>query len=345
MYLIRVKHIEKLEGMLKKEGVNLDSLSRSTTAHSKNEESNNEFTSVYHIQKLLNIAYTERERESFGLLLYEYFHPSDYDVVNYIMMSSKNLLHALECLCRFSRLLYSGCQLKLDKKNTNTYCIEFNYLYPKDKNTELVRQFHELSTASLLAYLQWLTSDNFTHFSSMEFSYPEPCRINKYETLFACPMTFGTHRNCVYLNADTLFIPLATSNSSLFKLHEKHAIYLIDMLFNKTIKGRVRDSISKKLETGSCNIHSVASDLFMTPRTLQRRLDEEGTYFKDILEEVKMNLAEYYLIYSQYSLSHIAELVGYKEPSSFHRACLRWFRSSPRLFRDTGGKNVDLPMK
>ncbi|WP_240958794.1 helix-turn-helix transcriptional regulator [Pectobacterium punjabense] len=140
-------------------------------------------------------------------------------------------------------------------------------------------------------------------------------------------------------------MPLVTSNASLFKLHEKHATYLIDILFNKTIKGRVRDSISKKLEAGSCNIHSVASDFFMTPRTLQRRLEEEGAYFKDILEDVKMNLAEYYLIYSQYSLSQVAEFVGYKELSSFHRACLRWFGSSPGFFRERGGRKACLPRK
>ncbi|MEQ9919872.1 AraC family transcriptional regulator [Pectobacterium brasiliense] len=345
MYLIRRKYITSLESILKKEGVSVDALSNDTTIRDRGEESGDEFTSVYNIQALLDIAYASQGKESFGLLSYEYFHPGDYDIVNYIMMSSDNLLHALKCLCRFSRLLYSGCQLTLDKKNTNTYCIGFTYLYPQDKNKEIIRQFHELTVASLLAYCQWLTAASFTHFSAMEFSYPKPYSIRKYETLFACPMTFGTHRNRVYLNAETLLMPLVTSNASLFKLHEKHATCLIDILFNKTIKGRVRDSISKKLETGSCNIHSVASDLFMTPRTLQRRLEEEGAYFKDILEEVKMNLAEYYLIYSQYPLSQVAELVGYKELSSFHRACLRWFSSSPGFFRERGGRKTCLPMK
>ncbi|WP_240354458.1 hypothetical protein [Pectobacterium brasiliense] len=73
MYLIRRKYITSLESILKKEGVNVDALSNDTTIRDRGEESGDEFTSVYNIQALLDIAYASQEKKVSGYYLMNIF--------------------------------------------------------------------------------------------------------------------------------------------------------------------------------------------------------------------------------------------------------------------------------
>jgi len=71
----------------------------------------------------------------------------------------------------------------------------------------------------------------------------------------------------------------------------------------------------------------------MHPRTLQRRLADEGTVLEDLRDAVRRELAERYLAEPGMPLLRIAELLGYSEASALTRACNRWFGMSPRALR------------
>ena len=72
----------------------------------------------------------------------------------------------------------------------------------------------------------------------------------------------------------------------------------------------------------------------MSSRTLQRKLKESGCGYKQILDEVRQQLAEFYLTESSISMSEIAFLVGYQEQSSFNHAFKSWNGLSPSAYRD-----------
>ena len=69
------------------------------------------------------------------------------------------------------------------------------------------------------------------------------------------------------------------------------------------------------------------------PRTLQRRLADESTGFQQVLEAVRREMAQHYLTGPSFDLNEIAYLLGYEEPSSFHRAFHHWERTSPGQWR------------
>jgi AraC-like DNA-binding protein len=71
----------------------------------------------------------------------------------------------------------------------------------------------------------------------------------------------------------------------------------------------------------------------MHPRTLQRRLREEGTTFEAIKDEVRRDLAQRYLSQPDVPISQVAELLDYGEQSALGRSCRRWFDTSPRSLR------------
>jgi AraC-like DNA-binding protein len=71
----------------------------------------------------------------------------------------------------------------------------------------------------------------------------------------------------------------------------------------------------------------------MSPRTLQRRLHEENTSHQQLLDELRRELAQRYLREPTIAIGETAFLLGFSEPSAFHRAFKRWTGTTPGTFR------------
>ena len=87
------------------------------------------------------------------------------------------------------------------------------------------------------------------------------------------------------------------------------------------------------LHEGEPTLPVVASYLALSSRTLQRRLQERGLVFQDILENTRRELAIRYLQDKTLSLTDIALLLGYSEQSAFNRAFKRWYNEPPKSYR------------
>lgn len=99
-----------------------------------------------------------------------------------------------------------------------------------------------------------------------------------------------------------------------------------------TFEAAVREIVMKDLTAGSFSLEGVARRLFVEPRTLHRRLQTEGTSYREIVEDVRRRLAVAYLK-KNVRVNEISHLLGYSEPSAFQRAFQRWFGCSPGAYR------------
>jgi AraC-like DNA-binding protein len=77
----------------------------------------------------------------------------------------------------------------------------------------------------------------------------------------------------------------------------------------------------------------VARRLATTPRTLQHRLRRAGTSFETLCDDARKKAAEAYLTDTTLSITEVTYLLGYSEPTAFHRAFRRWHGTTPQLFR------------
>jgi AraC-like DNA-binding protein len=84
----------------------------------------------------------------------------------------------------------------------------------------------------------------------------------------------------------------------------------------------------------SPSMDGVAKKLATTERTLNRKLNAEGTSFTQILDDVRCNLAKEYLRSTKLSIEDISELVGFSEAANFRHAFRRWTGSTPARFRN-----------
>ncbi|MHB8418263.1 MAG: AraC family transcriptional regulator [Myxococcales bacterium] len=95
----------------------------------------------------------------------------------------------------------------------------------------------------------------------------------------------------------------------------------------------VREKTGLALQSGPPAIERVSRLLAMSDRTLQRRLREEGTSFREVVEEVRRETSETLLAQPHLGLGEVAFLLGYTDVSTFVRAFRRWTGKTPGAFR------------
>ena len=108
---------------------------------------------------------------------------------------------------------------------------------------------------------------------------------------------------------------------------------LAEQTADRTMRGRVKAVLLDSLAAGACNSEDVARKLNTSKRSLQRRLEEEGVSFKDVLTETRIELADHYLRQPGMSIAEITFLLGFRDPTSFFRAFQAWTGKTPTAAR------------
>lgn len=100
---------------------------------------------------------------------------------------------------------------------------------------------------------------------------------------------------------------------------------------------QVRTRIIEQLPAGTPRQDSIAGEVNISLRSMQRKLKEEGNSFNGLFDNTRHELAMYYIRETHRHLGEIAYLLGFSEPSSFTRAFRRWMGVTPQEFRDNAG--------
>jgi AraC-like DNA-binding protein len=100
------------------------------------------------------------------------------------------------------------------------------------------------------------------------------------------------------------------------------------------VNGQVKSILRRSLSTGELSIEAVADQIGIHKRTLQRRLQETGTTFADLLDEVRADVAKHYVASGQLPLTRVALLLGFSDQSAFNHAFRRWFQRCPTEWAD-----------
>ncbi|MCK9284314.1 MAG: AraC family transcriptional regulator [Rhodocyclaceae bacterium] len=170
-------------------------------------------------------------------------------------------------------------------------------------------------------------------FDAVEFPYPQPPHAFDYGLVFAPQYTFDTPGLVAHFPLDYLFAPVRRDETAL-RLFLSEAPASITTLYrrDRAVSLRARDAIRAALPEQR-TLPEVARMLFLSPRTLHRRLEEEGTTFRTIRDGLRRDLAMEWLTKSQRPLGRIAADLGFADASAFYRAFTGWTGEGPRQFR------------
>jgi AraC-like DNA-binding protein len=168
----------------------------------------------------------------------------------------------------------------------------------------------------------------------VEFSHPRPADTREHQRVFECPVLFGQGAYSMVVTRAVWETPRTGSDPVLFSVLDTHAKMLLDQLpAASDIVRRVRDAIEAELRGGNPKLESIARRLAMSPRTLQRRMTDEGVLFNDLLDEMRLRAAKTYLAQRDVAGAEVAYLLGFAEQSSFNHAFKRWTGRTPTEYR------------
>ena len=164
------------------------------------------------------------------------------------------------------------------------------------------------------------------------FMHAPPEDLRPYKRMLKCPLFFNWEAPQLIFDKTILDHPLDDANPQLHKLLEDHLNALRNS-YPADYCGQVRHLISHALTTGDCSIERVASHMAVGKRTLQRQLANHRVSYKDLLEDVRFDIAERYLRESSGSLTALADMLCYSDLSTFSTAFRQHHGVSPREWR------------
>ncbi|WP_026970747.1 helix-turn-helix transcriptional regulator [Aliagarivorans marinus] len=161
-----------------------------------------------------------------------------------------------------------------------------------------------------------------------------PDNREHYEAYFGCRLNQGDDIRMAFSLEDA-YRPFLTSNNDMWEFFEaKLQQRLQDIDGSAPISARVKAVLLELLPSGESNIEAVAEKLAMSKRTLQRKLADEQLNYQELLQSLRLELANHYLEKSDMSLGEISFLLGFKESNSFIRAYSGWKGISPGQYRE-----------
>lgn len=263
-----------------------------------------------------------------GLLLGAESKTERFTPVGLAALSSENFGAAVDQMARYKQLT---CPEEIrQEKHGEEWSVEFRWLLAD-----------EIEPAVLLeCAFAWVLSigrhGTGTRLSPLRVEFVEPRgHANAIERHFGCPVICGAERNVIVFRASDAQRPFVTRNAELLgMLAPQFEEELKQENSEETFAERVRVAIQQKLTGRRPTIDDIAVALHISSRTLQRRLQDEGSTFQRVLDEARHHLARHYLNNSVLELNEAAYLLGYEDGNSFVRAFRGWEGIPPARWRE-----------
>jgi AraC-like DNA-binding protein len=168
----------------------------------------------------------------------------------------------------------------------------------------------------------------------IDFSFAKPSYSHVYRDYFAGNYQFSTSHSSIRIPLETCHIVNVSANHENYVLAMKQCETMLSQL--KSHKCSTTYQLQKMMLSqplGTLSEEDAAAALFISKRTLARRLEKEGSSYMDIRKKLLSEQASSYLRRSQMSIEAIASLLNYHDSANFRRAFKRWFHLSPKDYR------------
>lgn len=168
----------------------------------------------------------------------------------------------------------------------------------------------------------------------VEFMRPNP-KSDEHRDYFGCPIRYGASRDLLVMKSTDLDRPFPGHNPELLEiLTPALAAALGELQAQSSTSEQVKIVLKRNLASGRPELGDVARELGMSERTLQRRITEEGTNFRELLVNARQELGRQLLSDPSADIDEIACLLGYHDASSFYRAFREWEGTTPNRWRE-----------
>ncbi|HWT00627.1 MAG TPA: AraC family transcriptional regulator [Pyrinomonadaceae bacterium] len=275
-------------------------------------------------------AQREVRDEIIGLRVAELVPFGAYRALDYLLMASPSLREAIRKSVRYFHLANGGADLHLSAASGGRASLE---LHHAGAPREHIRRSAEYTFTILLARFRLATGVRLRP-AEVHFTFKAPPAVSDYHRIFQAPVRFNQPVNRLVFDEASLGLPHPGADPSLCEVLEHHARQtLAGLQPGVDFLAQVRRALDAGLRRGDAKVASVARELAMSERSLQRRLNSEATSFREVLDEVRADLSLRLLGENEMDVREVAFTLGFSEPSAFYRAFRRWTGKTPAAYR------------
>lgn len=284
-------------------------------------------------EQLLQLVANAQElsgKPGFGLRLGEQLQPTTHGAIGYLTLTSPTLLSGLEALRDYLPVRLPLVSLELTLDDQWLSCYYRVRLNAPEAVLVILRECFVLSVKSIIETMLGRRVVG----SAIDMEHAAPEHAGNYESYMQAPTRFAAERTCYRIPAAIAREPSTSRDPESYALSYELCNKLLGQAPAKalTTAERVRRFMLLK-PAAQVNETEVARAMYITRRTLARRLEQEGTGYRQIRETLLAELAARHLADARLTVESVAYMLGYNDAAAFRKAFRRWYGRSPANFR------------
>jgi AraC-like DNA-binding protein len=269
----------------------------------------------------------------FGLHVGERMRLGAYSVYGLILLACADFAQALEQTQRYEQLAHDLGRSRLEVDGeSGLACYTWTSHFP-----DATRHLAESVFAGIRTFGSWLAGRPLAP-RRLAFAHHSDADPAEYERVLGMVPAFGADAHLACFDASLLAMPVPNADAGMYPVLQQHAERLLrereDERERHGIVAQVRAAVIRNLANDRVRLASIAAELGLSARTLQRKLSDAGASFQQVLDAARFALAQDYLRQRGLSLADIAFLLGYQEQSAFTHAFREWSGLNPGAWRE-----------
>jgi len=273
----------------------------------------------------------------FGLHVGERMRLGAYSVYGLILLACANFAQAIEQTQRYEQLAHDLGRSHLEADDgSGLACYTWTSHFP-----DATRHLAESVFAGIRTFGSWLAGRPLAP-RRLAFAHASDADPGEYERVLGTVPAFGAPAHLACFDAALLAMPVPNADAGMYPVLQQHAERLLqerndareDAREGHGIVADVRAAVIRNLAKDRVRLGSIAGELGLSARTMQRKLSDAGASFQQVLDAARYALAQDYLRQRGLSLADIAFLLGYQEQSAFTHAFREWSGVNPGAWRE-----------
>lgn len=255
--------------------------------------------------------------------------PASFDVLGFLALTSPNFGIAVDRMFRYQALLAEGESGFIERADGRVTITLTNWGPPRPAH----RLWIEAAMVDMVVNGRQMIGQEF-EVIEVRVRHSAPINAERLRQTLSAPLRFDAEDNALVVPESVFNLPIPSADPAMFDYFEREAARRVAEHPPPTanLLDDTRRLVEAALPEGIPELQPLATQLACSPRTLQRRLAEHGTSLRKLIDDLRHELALRHLA-AELSIAEISFLLGFSEPSAFHRAFRRWTDRTPAQWR------------
>jgi len=267
---------------------------------------------------------------AFGLHIGHRLQPASHGPMGYLVLSSHDVIGALRAYADFLPLRFPFSDVRITPEAEWLTCTLELKIEP---SAEVRRVLQECFGLMLQSIVESVLGRELTE-ARIELKHPAPAYKSLYKDFFHTRVRFSRTESTFRIPAKLARMANISEHSDAYAVAQELCKTLLEQL--PTARTSTADQVRRLILSGPLGTRTaddVAQAMYVTKRTLQRRLDQEGTSYREVIEKLNSELAARHLLDTNMTVEAVATLLGYYDTAAFRKAFRRWYGQSPGEYR------------